>query len=291
MIIILNLLNLKTILVHGGAFHPDDVCVVAFLKLCMNENRSLDIIRDYSPPSDSDAEAIGMLVADIGNGMFDHHAVPKETRQNGVAYAAFGKVVRAYWKESGLFKSESVYSRFDQNFIQELDEFDNEGPRVLKGVKQHLGYIISNFNPKWNEDNTPARQMVQFQKAVELAMSIIQNEIRTAESEILAEVIIKEKVSEAKHGILMLEEDIDYQSALEDTDINWVIMPSPRGGWNAISVLDSEGKNKALFPDKFRGRPATELQNICPGMLFCHSSGFMAQFENKDQACAAVGSI
>ena len=287
----IKLKNIKSLYVHGGEFHTDDVCVAAFLELCLGSADVFGIIRGFNPPDDVEAENAGILVADIGDGQFDHHSVPREMRVNGVPYAAFGKVVRSFWAESGLFSGRDAYKRFDSDFIQELDLLDNEGPSVLKGVRQHFWSIISSLNPIWDDKNTLEIQMQQFHKATAIAKVAIEAAIHTANSAVLAEKIVKDNLKNANDGILVLNQIVDYQAALAETEIKWIIMPSSRGGWNVISVMDREGKNKGLFPVRFRGKRNSELEDLCPGMEFCHASGFMAQFKTKELALQAMKSI
>ena len=71
---------------HGGKFHADDVFSAALLQIVRPDVR---IQRGFEVPEDFEG-----LVFDIGDGMFDHHAEPRETRPNGVPYAAFGKLWR-----------------------------------------------------------------------------------------------------------------------------------------------------------------------------------------------------
>ena len=283
----IRLKDIKGLYVHGGEFHADDVCVAAFLELCLGVD-TFEIVRGFSPPDDEEAQRKRFLVADIGDGMFDHHSVPREIRRNEIPYAAFGKVVRAFWEESGLFSGQDSFERFDRDFVQELDLLDNDGPSVLKGVKQHFCSVISSLNPSWNDENTPEIQMQQFKKATVIARIAIEADIHTANSAVLAEKIVRDHMKNAKDGILVLNQALDYQTALAETDIKWVIMPSLRSGWNVISVMDREGKNKALFPVKFRGKRGSGLAELCPGMEFCHASGFMAQFETKELALQAM---
>ena len=279
----IRLIDIKGLYVHGGEFHADDVCVAAFLELCLGID-AFEIVRGFNPPNDDEAEQTGFLVADIGDGMFDHHSVPRETRANEIPYASFGKVVRAFWEESGLFSGQDSYKRFDRDFVQELDLLDNDGPAVLRGIKQHFCSVISSLNLAWDDDNTPEIQMQQFRKAVAVASIAIEAAIHAANSGILAEKYIKAGMKDAKNGILILDRAVDYQATLAESDIQWVVMPSERGGWYAVSVLDREGKNKSLFPVEFRGKRNDELSDLCPGMVFCHASGFLAQFETKEQA-------
>ena len=71
---------------HAGKFHADDVFATALLKIVRPD---IKITRGFVVPDDFDG-----IVYDIGFGIFDHHQEPRETRPNGVPYAAFGLLWR-----------------------------------------------------------------------------------------------------------------------------------------------------------------------------------------------------
>ena len=75
---------------HGGKFHADDVFSTALLQILRPD---IQITRGFTVPDDFDG-----IVYDVGGGMFDHHSEPRETRPNGVPYAAFGLLW--YWAPS-----------------------------------------------------------------------------------------------------------------------------------------------------------------------------------------------
>ena len=71
---------------HAGKFHADDVFATALLQILRPD---IEITRGFTVPDDFDG-----IVYDVGFGMFDHHQEPRETRPNGVPYAAFGLLWR-----------------------------------------------------------------------------------------------------------------------------------------------------------------------------------------------------
>ena len=71
---------------HAGKFHADDVFATALLQIVRPD---IKITRGFVVPDDFDG-----IVYDIGFGMFDHHQEPRETRPNGVPYAALGLLWR-----------------------------------------------------------------------------------------------------------------------------------------------------------------------------------------------------
>ena len=73
---------------HGGRFHADDVFSSALLRLL---NPKIKIRRVMRLPENFDG-----LAFDIGGGDFDHHQNGAPVRENGVPYAAFGLLWRAF---------------------------------------------------------------------------------------------------------------------------------------------------------------------------------------------------
>lgn len=74
---------------HAGVFHGDDVMATAFIKMI---NPDLKVERAAQVPENLPEK---VLVFDIGMGEFDHHQKDNEVRENGVPYAACGKLWRA----------------------------------------------------------------------------------------------------------------------------------------------------------------------------------------------------
>ena len=106
---------------HAGKFHADDVFATALLQILRPD---IKITRGFVVPDDFDG-----IVYDIGFGMFDHHQEPRETRPNGIPYAAFGLL----WRVLGPgLVGERQARLIDENFIQPLDLNDNTGEQPLR---------------------------------------------------------------------------------------------------------------------------------------------------------------
>lgn len=122
---------------HAGKFHADDVFATALLQILRPD---IKITRGFVVPDDFDG-----IVYDIGFGMFDHHQEPRETRPNGIPYAAFGLL----WQVLGPgLVGERQARLIDENFIQPLDLNDNTGEQ------NSLCDAIGFFNPVWDSKRT-----------------------------------------------------------------------------------------------------------------------------------------
>lgn len=55
-----------------------------------------------------------------------------------------------------------------------------------------------------------------------------------------------------------------------------------------MSVKNESRENKLLFPIQYRGKTQNDLPR---GMLFCNKYGFLAEFEDKEQAINIMNTI
>ena len=215
---------------HSGKFHADDVFSYALL---LYLNPAITITRGNKVPKDFDG-----IVFDIGRGKYDHHQKDSRIRENGIPYAAFGLL----WEELGKeILGEELAAKFDESFIQPLDNNDNTGE------KNELATLIGNFNPSWDIEHG---ENEAFLKAVQTAGMILVNTFEKYKGNERAEKRIEEilttqessvlsgKKSPVEAKILTLPEFIPCQKQLRDTEIAFIIFPSNRGGYctSAIKV-------------------------------------------------------
>lgn len=269
--------KLKTgeIYTHGGTFHADDVMSVAVInQVCDKYGLPRPRVNRISDLEQAKELAKDNIVFDIGLGEYDHHQKDNEVRENGVPYAALGKI----WRTVGEFLvGENVAKRMDNNFIQVFDKADN-------GLEPNtLSTVISMSNPNWDSDETPDEA---FAKAVDLASTILVTTIESELSKERAETIIRNAVDKMKDGVIVLEKFVPWLDYVQNNvpDANFVVFPSNRGGYNVQTVPEpGERQGKILFPDKWLGMPVKSL-----GMTFCHPGNFLASFETQEQAVAAA---
>lgn len=256
--------EIKKALTHSGCFHTDDVCSTAFLRIL---NPEIVVERVFRVPEDVSED---VLVFDIGGGQFDHHQKDKEVRPNGVPYAAFGKLVRAFGGELGL-SSESLRA-FEKEVVEPIDSTDNGGE------PDPLSRVLSAFNPTWDEkaDSTEA-----FWEAEAIAESLLRKEINTLKSIDSAREIVLKAAEEMEGGVVILEQYAPQDALQSVPDAQFVVYPSARGGWNIQTVPSDENPmvGRTPFPEEWLGNPDASL-----GMTFCHPGNFLASAETREQA-------
>lgn len=259
-------------LTHGGKFHADDVFSAALLKRLRPDIR---ILRAFTVPEPFDG-----LVFDIGAGPFDHHQQGAEVRENGVPYAAFGLLWRAFGA-SVLDGKEAAC--FDEAFVQPLDLDDNTGCGNM------LADAVAAFNPAW--DSGEASDAC-FEEAVSFAGVILQKKLEQFRSITRARALVEEALRRMEDGIVELPQYAPWKEVLCASEARFVLYPSQRGGFSAQTVPreTGDGKPAGLFPAAWAGRPAQELRRLTgiATLSFCHNSRFLisaAAKEDVREAC------
>ena len=140
---------------HGTKFHADDV----FSTVLINKVADKYDIKRPHVNRIIDAKWAGELsndyiVYDIGFGKFDHHQKDNEIRENGIPYAAFGKLWRAVGAD---LVGEHAACRIEQSFVQnplnnayperiyltgDLGKYDENGDLVFTGrIDNQIKYL------------------------------------------------------------------------------------------------------------------------------------------------------
>lgn len=261
----------QTAFTHGGSFHADDVFSAALLKLCRPD---IQITRGFTVPPDFDG-----LVFDIGGGRFDHHMKNGPVRPNGVPYAAFGLL----WRElgAGLIGAADA-KRFDESFVQPLDEDDNTG----RG--NQLATVIAAYNPRWDDDEQPDDC---FAAAVALAEDMLAHKFETIRSVQRAADEVNAALAGMKRRIVRLSRFAPWKQQLIPSKARFVVYPSPRGGWAAQAVPASFGSPalKTPFPQHWAGAPEQDLPGLSgiETLRFCHAGRFLITAGTEEDAIAA----
>lgn len=268
---------------HGGKFHADDVFSSALL---LHFNPKLMILRGNRVPEEFDG-----IVFDIGRGEYDHHQKDSRIRENGVPYAAFGLLWEVLGKE---LLSPEMAARFDEKFVQPLDNNDNTGE------KNELASLIGMFNPVW-DDNAGSDDA--FFEAVTVAGKILEHKLERFRADERAEqqfadllaaqrerIAAEGKTGTMEENILILSEFFPCQKQLSATEIAFLVFPSNRGGYCVQPVRKENSSNyKHDFPEAWLGLEKEALQEATglAGASFCHKGGFLLTTENLEDAVSA----
>lgn len=254
--------NMKCAVTHSMKFHTDDVFSAAFLRII-----NLDIIieRVNKVPENFDG-----IIFDIGMGEFDHHQSDNEKRENGIPYASFGKLWRAF---APALYGDYVYKKIDKIFIEDLDLTDNTG------AKNSLATAIDAMNPL-NVSNGNE----EFFEAVNFAKIILEKLIaKMKKYEVETELVKKYYEESDDKRLIILKEHLHFQDFLPETEAIYVIYPNNRGGYAAQGVPKSADtvELKKPFPKEWK-------EKLPDGLRFCHNSLFLIAadtYEGVLEAC------
>ena len=250
-------INEANCITHSGTFHADEIFATLILSKILPEIILIRVQEVREVPNEN------ILVYDIGAGKYDHHQFGGNgQRENGIKYAACGLIWKAFGKrlleKYDVEDIEYTWNYIDKNLIQFIDSNDNgQLPKLQVDYRNvHISYIISLFNPKWDETSDSDEN---FFKVLKLANIIF--------DEFLEDTFAKMK--EAKQ-------------------INYVVFPSNRGGYNVYAVPLEIGsfENRKTLPQSWRGKRDKELQEITgvKTARFCHNAGFLCCSETMEDA-------
>ncbi len=256
---------------HGGKFHADDVFSAALLRYL---NPNIVIQRGFAVPDGFDG-----IVFDIGLGRFDHHQKGSPVRENGVPYAAFGLL----WREVGVpLLGERDAKRFDEGFIQPLDQDDNTG------CGNQIAGIIAAYNPLWDQPRDPDEC---FAEAVDFALGVLEKKFAVFFAVQRAAEFVSAALAKAKDGIVLMDRFAPWKQRLIPSRAQFVVFPSQRGGWCAEAIPRTFGTQelRVPFPAPWAGAAEEELPALSgiETLRFCHTGRFMVTTGTKEDALAA----
>lgn len=282
------------LITHAGVFHSDEVLATVILKKVLGDD--ITVCRTFKVPEEGLSDDV--IIYDIGFGKYDHHQKGGNgSRENGIPYAAVGLIWKDYGHKvvSNTCNPDLVWSLIDRDLIQGVDAMDNGTMPKADYPTQVLSFsqAISVFNPNW-DSNISADEA--FVKAVEFAEIVFDNVLANAISKAKAQNIIDAAIVHAEGHIMVLDQFVPWQEFIfssEDKkarDIQFVVFPSNRGGYNWQCVPDSLGSfgQRKTVPTEWKGLRDLELQEVTgvKTASFCHPAGFIGGAETLEDALA-----
>jgi uncharacterized UPF0160 family protein len=277
-----------TVAVYDGTFHADDVFSVALLKLL---HPALRVIRTR----DRDTLAQADFRVDVGGAHdpetrdFDHHQPGVGARENGIPYAAIGLL----WQHYGLqvAGSAEVAATLDARLIQLIDARDNGYTLAFDEADPapyELSTLIDRFNPPWHDEE--ADHQASFDRAVEVAGTILHNELREAQGEHVARDLVLEAIARADGShVVVLERECPHEDILlSHSEALYVLYPARNGTWRIKGVPARRGSFdlRKPLPAPWAGKEGEEFKRVSgvAGARFCHKGRFMAVAESYEHA-------
>ncbi len=286
------------IVTHSGSFHPDDLLAVATLRAVLKK-RGVSRVKLVRTREQSEIEKADFVV-DVGGeydpsrNRFDHHqAAGAGTRANGIPYASFGLVWKAFGTE--LCGSEKVASVIDEELVQLVDAIDN-GVEVCSSVINDVhpytfGHALSAFLPSWKElVETKATADTAFAEALVFAEAVLAREIVRAKDAEEGHVNVEKAYRDAAdRRIVVLDHSYVWGDVLRAyPEPLYVIYPQGADKWHVKAVRNDPNsfKNRKDLPTAWAGKRDVEFAQLTgvSDALFCHKNLFLAVAGSLDGA-------
>ena len=152
---------------HGGLFHADEVCCIAILRIL---GCTAPVERVFSLDGSEDDS---VLTLDIVGAKYDHHMAREfcPTYDDGSHKASFGLLCEAL----GILEE---YGEEFSSLVKAVDNADNgEGETI-----PYISEVVSSFNPSWKEDGSIAARNEAFERAVEVAKTLLERVIASSKA-------------------------------------------------------------------------------------------------------------
>jgi uncharacterized UPF0160 family protein len=278
---------------HPGNFHADDVFAVAALRLAASNGIAVEILRTR----DEKLQAAADMRVDVGGrsdpetGDFDHHQKGGAgERANGIRYASFGLVWRAFGAQ--IAGSEAAASSIDERLVQGVDANDTGqtiAEALVDGIRaMSVSGVIAALNPSWDEELTPAGEDERFDEAVALATRILQREIAGAAAFERARQLVLDAIARADDPrVIELDRNMPWREAVVTgaPEALYVIYPKSDGwGLQAVPTALGSFENRRSLPSDWGGLPSDELA-AATGVgdaVFAHVAGFYASAGSRE---------
>lgn len=316
--------TMSKIVVHAGIFHTDDVLCVAMARLIEPKI----VVERSNNPTDTTDVTKGVVVADVGGGcQYDHHGDDVKRHHDGTKYAACGLLYEDL--KSALVKDATPEGvALLEYLLMHIESTDNGGPmcsvnRIINAFRPCWDDSISMdtafdtavklmmrvvtgllySDPKdWGDtllektsspdDDTWTVFIVGVVAANPLdtgkkLAEIIRHEVRARESDDRAkEFLVKELADHIDDQHVVLTRFVPWQATLVPRNAEFVAYPAIRGGWNVQCVPTELGgrEYKQSFPECWKNEKPV-------GCTFIHPTGFIAAFDSKESALAAMATL
>jgi uncharacterized UPF0160 family protein len=276
---------------HPGNFHADDVFAIAVLGLATDGPLEIVRTRDEAVQVAADARVDVGGRSDPATGDFDHHQKGGAgERDNGIRYASFGLVWRAYGEL--LTGDAEGAASIDERLVQGVDANDTGQTitrSLVEGVRpMTVSGVIAAMNPAWDESLTPEEEDARFAEAVAVATRIIQDELAGSAAFRRAHQLVHDAIGRAGDPrIIELDRNMPWREAVVTTAPEALFVLYPKtDGWGLQAVPKALGAfdNRRDLPAAWAGLSGDELvaASGVEGAVFCHAARFYASAQSRE---------
>jgi uncharacterized UPF0160 family protein len=276
---------------HPGNFHADDVFAVATLRLAHGDGVEVIRTRDEAAQAAADVRVDVGGRSDPETGDFDHHQKGGAgERPNGIRYASFGLVWRAFGAR--LAGSEAAAAAIDERLVQGVDANDTGqtiAEPLIGGIRAlSVSGVIAALNPSWDEELAPDEEDGRFEEAVALATRILEREVAGAAAFDRARQLVLDAIARAEDPrVIELDRNMPWREAVlaGAPEALYVIYPKSDGwGLQAVPTAPGSFENRRSLPAAWGGLGRDELAATTgvEDAVFAHVAGFYASAGSRE---------
>jgi len=280
--------HFRTLGIHNGSFHADEVTATAFLLLY-----DLIDLEKVIRTRDLKELALCEYVCDVGGiydpkiKRFDHHQVDYQGPLSSAG------MILLYLKEQKILDI-SLFDMYNRMLVQGVDAHDNGLAKIETGTTS-FSQVISNFLPiRYDADEDEMN--VAFFKAVGFVLGHLERMQERYLYTVECQNIVRKAMQETGYALLF-EESIPWVENFFELggDLHpaqFVIMPSGNH-WKLRGIPPSAHermKVRRLLPEHWAGLLEEDLKKISgiQGAIFCHKGRFISIWETKEDALKAL---
>jgi uncharacterized UPF0160 family protein len=276
---------------HPGNFHADDAFAVATLRLAHGDAVAVVRTRDEAVQAAADVRVDVGGRSDPATGDFDHHQKGGAgERANGIRYASFGLVWRAFGAQ--VAGREAAAASIDERLVQGVDANDT-GQKIAQPLigdvrSMSVSGVIAGLNSSWDEELTPDEEDARFEEAVALAVRILEREVAGAAAFDRARQLVLDAIARADDPrVIELDRNMPWREAVlaGAPEALYVIYPKSDGwGLQAVPTAPGSFENRRSLPAEWGGLPSAELA-AATGVgdaVFAHVAGFYASAGSRE---------
>ena len=287
----------KICVTHNGTFHADDLFATATLSI-LNDG-AIKVIRTR----DEEIMKRADYVYDVGGfndaskNLFDHHQRGGAgVRDNGIPYASFGLVWKAYGEE--ICGDKEIALHIENKIVLSIDARDSgvdiSKPLVPNVFPYSVESIFLSEIPTWKEASQDIDKI--FSKQLKKAVELLKREIKIAKDDIDGIQALRQAYQQAEDKRLVVADNDFPRYLLQNTlsrlpEPLYLIYPSSnQKTWKVEAIKKSPEtmESRKYFPESWRGLmekdgKLKEVTGVSDAM-FCHQNGFYLTVGSKEGA-------
>jgi uncharacterized UPF0160 family protein len=281
----------KSVGIHDGSFHADEVTACALLLLFHLVDRD-KIIRTRDVKVLAKCE----YVCDVGgiydpkNKRFDHH------QNDYTGELSSAGMVLEYLRKTEII-SQGLYDYFNDSIVLGVDAHDTGRVKLEVGFCS-FSQVISNFSPIEYEASEKEKEKAFFEALKFTFGHLARLKDRHAYLVLCMEKI--RKLMKTKALCLIFDEPVAWLEPFfalggEKHPALYIIMPAEKQ-WKLRCIppsLQDRMKLRKPLPQEWAGLREKELEKVCkiPGAIFCHKGRFVSIWATKAAALKALDYI